>query len=288
MFKLEESKLEDFIDKSLDIFLLISQNITRSNLSKQAFISIFHNEYFIEEIISLLNNYLDMDPQEFEAHLTLIFEILMCVFSDSNRNTDIILIEYGNTLHETLSKLKIKMQNIYDNTENDPVNKDFFNKFENLINFLAPTKIFTENKDVKSLMTYVNDCLFNNLQKYNLNEKPINEDNLKEENIREYVKGLKLNILHYENLDVDYLDTLKKKNSLINELLVAVKIINLSVITIFNYLNKKLFLIMSVFRATNQEIYLGFFPTKIYYSLISFLNDSLLIDLKPLSKFYLN
>jgi hypothetical protein len=176
----------------------------------------------------------------------------MCVFSESSNSTDIILIEYGNILHEILSKLRIKMLNIYDNTENDPVNKDFFHKFETLINFLAPTKIFTENRDVKFLMTYVNDCLFNNLQKYNLNEKPINEDNLKEENIRDYVKGLKLNILHYQNSDVDYLDTLKKKNSLINELFVAVKIINLSVITIFNYLNKKLFLIISVFRVTNS------------------------------------
>lgn len=256
MFKLEESKPEDFIDKSLDILLLFSQNINRSNLSKQAFISLFINEYFIEEIISLLNNYLGNEPQEFEAHLTLIFEILMCVFSDSNKNTDIILIEYGNSLYEILNKLKTKMQNIYDNTENDPVNKDFFNKFETLINFLKPAKIFNENKEIKSLMQYVNDCLFNNIQKYNLNEKPINEDNLKEENIREYVKGLKLNILNYHNWDADYLDTLKKNNSLINELFVAVKLINLSVITIFNYLNKKLFLIMRpYFRATKNSLF---------------------------------
>jgi len=241
MFKLEESKLEDFIDKSLDIFLLFSQNINRSNLSKQAFISLFRNEYFIEEMISQLINYLENEPQEFEAHLTLIFEILISVFSDINKSTDIILLEYGNNLYENLNKLRTKMQNIFDNTENDPVNKDFFNKFDTLISFLAPIKIFNENKEIKYLMHYVNDCLFNNIQKYNLNEKPINEENLKEENIREYVKGLKLNILNYHNSDVDYLETLKKKNSLINELFVAVKIINLSVITIFNYLNKVIF-----------------------------------------------
>ena len=90
-------------------------------------------------------------------------------------------------------------------------------------------------------MNYVNDSLFNNIQKYNLNEKPVNEDNLKDENIKDYVKGLKLNILNYLNSDVDYLETLKKKNSLINETFSAVKIINLSVITIFKLLNKKLF-----------------------------------------------
>lgn len=241
MFKLEDSKQEDFIDKSLDIFLIFSQNINRSNLAKQAFISLFQNEYFVDEIIYMLNQYLKNDPSEYEAHLVLIVEILMSVFVDHSKCCDIILLLYGPTLHEILSQLRNKILTTYDNTETDPVNKDFFNKFDSLINFLTPTKIFNDNKDIKPLMNFINECCFNNLQKYNLNEKPINEDNLKDENIKEYVKGLKLNILNYSNSDPEYLETIKKKSSLINELFVAVKIVNLSVITCFNYLTKKLF-----------------------------------------------
>lgn len=127
------------------------------------------------------------------------------------------------------------MQHSYDNTETDPVVKDFFYKFDALLNLLQPVRIFSESREIKSLMSYINDACFNNIQKYNLNEKPVNEDNLKDEHIKDYVKNLKLNISNYMNSDVDYLETIKKKNSLINDLFVAVKIINLSV-TLVNYL----------------------------------------------------
>jgi hypothetical protein len=142
----------------------------------------------------------------------------------------------------------------YDKMEADPISKDFFNKFDSLINLLSMMKMFEENNEIKSLIVYVNDCLFNNIQKYNLNEKPINEDNLKDENIKDYVKELKLNILNYSNGDVDYLEGIKKKNSLINELFVPVKLINLSVITFFNYLIKMCFSLI-LFRRKFAEIF---------------------------------
>jgi hypothetical protein len=241
MFKQEDSKGEDFIDKSLDILLIFSQNLNRSNLSKQAFISLCQNEYFIEEILNLLKSYIENDPLEYEAHITLIIEILSSVFTDGNKTADLILLLYGATLYDTLNKLKAKMQIFYDNTETDPVNKDFYNKFDSLLSLLNPVKVFSDAKEVKPLMSYLNDILFNNIQKYNLNEKPVNEDNLKDESIKEYVKNLKLNVLNYSNSDVDYLDTLKKPQSLINDIFAAVKIVNLSVITFLMLLNKKLF-----------------------------------------------
>jgi hypothetical protein len=243
MFKQEDTKGEDFIDKSLDILLIFSQNINRSNISKQAFISLCQNEYFIEEILSMIKSYLESDPLEYEAHITLILEILTSVFTEGNKTADLILLLYGGTLHDNLSQLKAKLQFHFDNSETDPVNKDFYLKFDCLIGLLHPVKIFTEGKEIKPLMIHLNEILFNNIQKYNLNEKPVNEDNLKDESIKEYVKGLRLNILNYSNSDVDYLDTLKKRNSLINDLFAAVKIVNLSVIVFFKLLNKKLFLI---------------------------------------------
>ena len=186
-FKFEES---DFIDKSLDIFLVFSQNINRSNLTKQAFISIFQNEYFVEEIISILRSYLESETVEYEAHIILIIEILFCVFSEGSKIVDTLLLLYGSSFYEVFTKLKTKMQIILDNTDSDPVIKDFFIKCDSLINFLYPVNLFNENKEIKVLMNYINDNCFNNIQKYNLNEKPINEDNLKDENIKEYVKGL--------------------------------------------------------------------------------------------------
>ncbi len=234
MFKLEDSKQEDFIDKSLDLFLIFSQNLNRSYLSKQAFISLFQNDFFIEEVVAILNLYLENDPTEYEAHLTLIIEILTSVFTDYNKSTDITLLLYGPVFHDIFIKLHTKLQSSYDNLDMDPVNKEFTSKVEYIINFLACTKIFSDSKEINKLLSYINDCCFSNIQKYNLNEKPVNEDNIKEENTKEYVKGLKLNILNYLNSDADYLQTIKRKDSLINELFVAVKIVNLSVITLFN------------------------------------------------------
>ena len=85
-------------------------------------------------------------------------------------------------------------------------------------------------------MKLLNDSCFNNIQKFNLNEKTINPDNIKDENVKEYLKAMTMNIKNYKNYDVYYLDTLKRKSSLINKIFVAVKLINLSV-TYFNHLN---------------------------------------------------
>jgi hypothetical protein len=161
--------------------------------------------------------------------MMLIIEILFMAFSELSKTIDVLLLLYGSTFHEVLSKLRTKMITLYDNTETDPAIKDFFIKMDSIINFLYPISVFNDNKEIKALMTYINDNCFNNIQKYNLNEKPVNEENIKDENTKEYVKSLKLNILNYFNHDVDYLDTIRKKNSLINELFVAVRIVNLSV-----------------------------------------------------------
>jgi len=83
-------------------------------------------------------------------------------------------------------------------------------------------------------MKFLNESCFNNIQKYNLNEKPIKIDNIKDENIKEYVKGMKLNITNYKTHDVYYLDSVKSNKSLINDIFVAVKLVNLSVCNIFN------------------------------------------------------
>ena len=233
MFKTEDSKNEDLIDKTLDILLIFSQNINRSNLSKQAFVSLCQNEYFIEEIISLIKLYAENDSLDYESHIILILEILFSLFTDNNKSSDTILILYGAIIHDELTKLRNKMSNLFDLSEIDPINRDFLYRMDSLINFLAPCKVFNDNKEIKALMGGLNETLFNNIQKYNLNEKPVNEDNLKDENIKEYVKNLKLNILKYNNSDVDFLETLNKKNSLINDIFSAIKLINFSVNILF-------------------------------------------------------
>ena len=134
-----------------------------------------------------------------------------------------------------LDQLKNKITKELDENELDPINKDFFNQFSALINFLEPTRIL-EGKEIKELMRFINDSCFNNIQKYNLNEKPIKIENIKDESIKEYVKGMKLNIKNYKTYDSYYLDSIKTSKSLINDIFIAVKLVNLSVIFLIFFL----------------------------------------------------
>ncbi len=105
------------------------------------------------------------------------------------------------------------------------INSNLFNDLDVLIPLLKPI----ENKDIKSLMTIINDSIFNNIMKYNLNKKVIKIDKI-DEKLKEYLDGFKLNIQNYQNRVEDFLEELKVKGSLINDIFSAVKILNLSVI----------------------------------------------------------
>jgi hypothetical protein len=219
-----------YLDKSLDILFFFSKDISKSNLSKQAFLNIFQNDYFIERILHFLNIIYEKETLEYEAHLLLVIEIVYIIYTDISYISDTNLLIYGYNIYQKLNKIKEKFIRLLDETESDTLSKDFFKTFDSVLNFLNPTKVITNEKEVKGLMSFINDCCFNNIQKYNLNEKPINEETIKDQSFKEYVKEMKLNILNYQNNDVDFLDTIKSHKSLINELFVAVKLINLSVI----------------------------------------------------------
>ncbi len=250
-FKQEES---DFMDKSLEILIIISQRITKSNLAKQAFLSVFQNEYYIEQFLALLKLFLEDDPTEYEAHITLICEILFEIFNENNRYTDEILLLYGPSFFDVLSELRNKMNHIYDSYEIDPINKNIFLSLESLINFLKPAKLLFEEKNIDSIINSLNESVYNNVQKYNLNVKCINDENVKE-SIRDYIKGMKMNIINHENSDTDYLDVIKSKGSLINEIYVSVKLVNLSVIFVNILINIPVFLFLLIF---SDAIFLRF------------------------------
>ena len=86
------------------------------------------------------------------------------------------------------------------------INANLFNDFDVLLSLLKPI----ENKDIKSLMTIINDSIFNNIMKYNLNKKVIKIDKI-DEKLKEYLDGFKLNIQNYQNRVEDFIEELKVK-----------------------------------------------------------------------------
>ncbi len=64
-----------------------------------------------------------------------------------------------------------------------------------------------------------------------------------------------MNIINHENSDTDYLDVIKSKGSLINEIYVSVKLVNLSVIFVNILINIPVFLFLLIF---SDAIFLRF------------------------------
>lgn len=166
--------------------------------------------------------------------------------NENSRYIDEILFLYGPSFYDVLSDLKNKLTHIYDTNEIDPINKNIFASLDGLINILRPAKALFEEKNIDTVVNSINESVYNNVQKYNLNVRCINDENVKE-SIRDYVKGMKMNIINHENSDTDFLDSIKSRGSLINEIFVAVKLVNLSVIFVNMMINIPIFLFLLFF-----------------------------------------
>ena len=221
---LEQTEIND---KSLDIFLQFEKTFNNSNISEQAFLSFCNNDYFFNGLIETINKYIQSEENisEYEGHITALTNLLFMIFTSLDNNSDIFLLLYGKKILNSIIQLKKKIVTVYDMKDLELINANLFNDLDVLISLLKPI----ENKDIKSLMTIINDSIFNNIMKYNLNKKVIKIDKI-DEKLKEYLDGFKLNIQNYQNRVEDFLEELKVKGSLINDIFSAVKILNLSVI----------------------------------------------------------
>lgn len=195
----------------------------------------FSNDFACKEIIEFLKDYLERDPIEYEAHIVLWIEILSSLLVSCNDMNNILILVYAPQFYDVFVSLRDKMNRTYENDFKDPTLHDFNSKIDSFISFLYPTKLLTQSKEVVPLMKYLNDLCFSNVQKYNLNEKPVNEDNNNnnKDQIKEYIKGMKLNILNFFNKDPNFFETIHTKYSLINGIFLALTSLNISV-TFFN------------------------------------------------------
>lgn len=213
-----------------------------------------------------LIKYTRKETLEFEAHLLILFELLLNIYTDISYISDQNLLIQAEKILKVLLKIKEKFSRLLDETESDPIDKNFFKNFDTLLNFLNPVNLM--NQDTKAIMSFLNECCFNNIQKYNLNEKPMNEESIRDQTFKDYVKEMKLKILNYSNRDVDFLDSVKNQKSLINELFVAVKLINLSVLIIYYILIYLEFIrLFTIFHLKNP-IFPNFTPKFDYFFLL--------------------
>ena len=211
-------------DKMLNILILYDKNINLSNISIQSFIYFSGNNYFIEKLISLMNIFLSKtndDIIKYEGHINLIINLLYKIFNSYYTISDYMLIEYKSILYETLILLRNQLNEVYDKNDIEPINVYLTDSIESLINFL---KSIGKENNIKKLINELNEKLYNNVCKYNLNKYI----QINDEKLRGYLYSYKLNILYYNNDDYNYLGNLENQKSLINEIFSIIKIINIS------------------------------------------------------------
>ena len=164
-FKNEEL---DFVDKSLTILMYISAKSGKSNISKQALTSIFTNNYCFNEIIQIIRYFMNTNILDYEAHMTLIFEILFTIIISSVNNSklSIFLLEYGGILYEELQFFKNKLDKTYEEMYSQKSCIESYDKnFECVLSLLsACNSINTSNKSIDKILDNVNDACFDQME----------------------------------------------------------------------------------------------------------------------------
>lgn len=231
-------------DKTLSILIALSDISSKSNLSKQAMISLSQNDYFIGELFILLKSYSDDIDRvsDHEGHIAVIIDILRCLYTNEDSKSDILFLKTAAMTNELLTSLKSKMQNEYDRNDTEPINEKLFDSIDTMITLTNPMIQFESSNEIKNLVSSLSTALFNNIQKYNMNDT-LSMPNIKDTKLREYLDEYKMNIKKYDNNDSDYLESFKSKGSLINEIYAAMKIINFSVNNLYKSIFNLLLLI---------------------------------------------
>lgn len=251
--------------------LSISNN---SNISKQSFINIFTSDVCTQEVISFLKYIEKNNPYDFEPQICLLVDIYINLITSNINNSKVnnFIIIYGNLIYITFEKLLAKIhvtynkekneiinttnntvENIGDNKINveinnesssiidnlesikDPYTINYFNKIEAFLNMLKPCNELSYSKNsISPIMEQLNKSCFLSVEQYNLNDKLISVEKFKEE-VREDIRSMKMNIVNYNAKDPFFLGDIENKNSLINNTLITLRIINYTV-KFFNYI----------------------------------------------------
>ena len=214
----------DYVNKSLNVLLNYNQNVNKSNLSLQAFLALAQNPFFLDEILTLLTTLTDDNISDFEGHIALIINLLHVAFCSLHITSDVLLLLYGRTFYDALTTVKQTLIAYYDMKEAEPINSNLYSDLDALISLLLPIKDCDNSGNVRSLMTSLNESLYNNLQKHNLNETL----KIHEEKTREILNEYKLNVQKHDNNDINFLEKMMCKGSLMNEIFTIIKTINLS------------------------------------------------------------
>ena len=210
-----------FRQKTFDIFYNINDYLSKCELGKQSFLSLLNNKYFaiiFMNFIEFLSSVTE-EIMEYEAHILLLINILYQIILSTENNSSFFLF-LNKKIYAFLKKIIGNINTILDKKNSETVDNNLINNLNGLISLLK----ILENTSIVNLMTNLKDNIYNNILKYNLNEKiPINDEKYKG-----YIEEYKLLINKFNNDDMNYLGELNKNGTLINSIYLPIKLLDIN------------------------------------------------------------
>ena len=216
-----DSDIYDFRQKIFNILNQTHNFYNKSELGKQGFLILLNNKYFIQIFINIIEFISDVseDILDYEAHILLIIKLMYQIVISTNDNTSIFII-LNKKIYPVLKKLNTNINKFLENKDSITLDNKLINALNGLISLLK----VLENSSISNLMTNLKENIYNNILKYNLNEKITTED----EKYKRYYEEYKLLINKYNNDDTNFLGDIYKNDSLINSLYLSIKLLDIN------------------------------------------------------------
>ena len=210
-----------FRQKSFNILFTVNQNMNKCALGLQAFLTLINNKYLIKiffDYIELLSNCTD-EIMEYEAHISLIINILYQILLSTNNKTTIFLYQNKKIL-SLLNTLQNNLRTVLDKKDFETIDSNLVSNLQGLISSLK----YLKNSSISNLVSNLHDKIYYNILKNNLNEKI----NTNDEKFKNYLEEYKILVNKFSNDDINYLGKLNISGNLINEIFLPIKLLNMN------------------------------------------------------------
>ena len=214
------SNMIDFKQKTFHILYNINEYFNKCELGKQGFLSLLNNKNFIQIFIyyvEYLSNVTD-EIMEYEGNILLLINLLYKIVISTD-NSSAFFIFFNKNIYSYLKKIIDNINSFLEKKDSETVDNKILNNLKGLISLLKNV----ENTSITNLMITLNDDIYNNILKYNLNENK----NIGDEKFKGYNEEYKLLVNKFNNDDMNYLGELNKNGTLINSIYVSIKLLDI-------------------------------------------------------------
>jgi hypothetical protein len=167
--------------------------------------------------VEYLSNVTD-EIMEYEGNILLLINLLYKIVISTDNNSAFFIF-FNKNIYSYLKRIIDNINSFLEKKDSETVDNKILNNLNGLISLLKNL----ENTSITNLMKTLNEDIYNNILKYNLNENK----NIGDEKFKGYNEEYKLLVNKFNNDDMNYLGELNKNGTLINSIYVSIKLLDI-------------------------------------------------------------